>query len=227
MARFNIKNTKGWYSPYGFKVRTVSKSEHDGENRFVGEENVCCPKCASFDVNVVPGEGSRFTPGGPRRMRCAKCGHTSRSVNTKVRKKVKRKVVKKVKIVNGRRYVPRKGKPLTAAEKRQVDRWVKQGRNPDTGQWPRRGKPSSGIEYRNGVRYVHGKRSPARKPKPRKKPSTKTWRKGTLHRLTNTPAGKKISTAALKRVARGTGVNAKRARKLLNVRGVKTGKRRK
>lgn len=59
----------------------------------------------------------------------------------------------------------------------------------------------------------------------RRKSSTKTWRKGTLHRLTKTPAGKKISTAALKRLAKGTGVNAKRAVKLLNLRGVKTGKR--
>ncbi len=53
--------------------------------------------------------------------------------------------------------------------------------------------------------------------------STARWTKGSMHRALGIPKGKKISTAALKRAMHRPGIVGKRARKLLNVRGVKTG----
>lgn len=59
----------------------------------------------------------------------------------------------------------------------------------------------------------------------RKKSSSRKWPNGTMHKALKIPEGKKISIAALRRAAKGTGKTAKRAVFLLNVRGYKTGKR--
>ena len=66
-----------------------------------------------------------------------------------------------------------------------------------------------------------GRAAKPKKPPTPRKPSV-PGRTGSLHRALGIPAGRKLPVAGLKRVARGRGKLAERARRALNLRGVKT-----
>ena len=100
----------------------------------------------------------------------------------------------------GRKFVRRKGRKLTAADKRQSARWASQGRNPDDGSRTRGRKAT--IVWT----------------------SSEGWKKGSMHRALGVPKGRRIPTSKLLRVFqdRPGSVVGKRARMLLNLRGIKT-----
>lgn len=110
------------------------------------------------------------------------------------------------------------------ARSKQINRWLAQGRNPDDGSRAKRFR--GGETYRavggDGRTHAYKAKRGDRRPAKHPRGSTKSWTKGTMHRALRVPQGKRIPTSKLKAALRRGGVVAKRARKLLNLRGVKT-----
>lgn len=85
-----------------------------------------------------------------------------------------------------------------------------------------------GCWHRAGTTKKKSKKPYPKKPKKAAaKKSTRKWPKGSMHKALGVPAGKKLTIADLKRGAKKPGVIGKRAVMLLNLRGIKTGKRKK